>query len=187
MSTVRLLRHGAHDDVGHRLTGRSTDRGLTTDGRRQVERAIAALERMPPTRIVSSPRRRTLETAAMVGIHFGLEVETAAALDEIDFGEWTGHSFAELDRDPRWTQWNARRASTRCPGGESQREAQVRALAFAFEVAAHHDQVLLVTHCDIIRALVCWSQQRSLDDIHAVSCDPGSLTVLDLVEARAAA
>jgi broad specificity phosphatase PhoE len=128
-----------------------------------------------------------METATLVAEHFGLTVSSSNALDEIDFGEWTGASFIDLAADPRWSEWNTHRSTARCPGGESQGEAQARALAFAFEAAAASERPLLVTHCDIIRALICWSERRSLDDIHQVSCEPGSLSTIDLVLAEAAA
>jgi broad specificity phosphatase PhoE len=185
--TVHLLRHGRHADVGCRLTGRGQDGGLTAAGEAEVRQSAERLAGAPPTAIFASPRRRTLETAALLGSRFGLTVTIADALDEIDFGDWTGRSFEELDRDPRWTEWNTRRGSARCPGGESQAEAQARALAFAFEAASAEERPLLVTHCDIVRALVCWSQRRPLDDIHSVSCEPASLTELDLLHVRAAA
>jgi broad specificity phosphatase PhoE len=186
--SVHLLRHGAHGDVGRRLTGRLADGGLTEEGRRQAEKAALALGHEPPAAIYSSPRRRTLETAAVLAKAFGLPVTEAPALDELDFGEWAGRTFAELDQDPRWQQWNAHRSSARCPGGETMGEAQARALAFAFEAASRHDRPpVLVTHCDIIRALHCWSGRTSLDRIHEFDCPPGGLSMLDLAAAQEAA
>lgn len=188
MRSVHLLRHGAHEDVGSRLTGRAADHGLTEQGRAQVIAAAQLLDDDPPSAIYTSPRRRTRETATIVADRFGLAVIEAPAIDEIDFGEWTGRSFVALEADPRWRRWNAMRGSARCPDGESQGEAQARALAFAFEAAArHHAPPLLVTHCDIIRALVCWAERRPLDDIHRVQCDPGSLTTLSLAAKAEAA
>ena len=170
-----------------RLTGRAPDGGLTEVGRGQVAEAATQLEQSPPTAVFSSPRRRTMESAALVAKRFGLRVVESSALDEIDFGSWTGAKFLDLAADGRWSEWNAHRSTARCPGGESQSEAQARALAFAFEAAAGSERPLLVTHCDIIRALVCWAERRSLDDIHAVSCEPGSLSTVELVLAEAAA
>lgn len=170
-----------------RLTGRAPDNGLTEAGRAQARAAAEQLDRNPPTAIFASPRRRTQETAALVAEHFGLAVTEAPEVDEIDFGGWTGARFVDLAGDRRWSEWNSHRATARCPGGESQGEAQARALAFAFEAAAASERPLLVTHCDIIRALHCWADRRSLDDIHSVSCEPGSLSTLDLVLAKAAA
>jgi broad specificity phosphatase PhoE len=163
-----------------RLTGRAPDGGLTAEGRAQVLEAAHLLAENPPTAIHSSPRRRTMETATIVSERFGVPIVAEDALDEIDFGDWTGARFLDLASDRRWTEWNAHRGSARCPGGESQAEAQARALAFAFEAAAGSERPLLVSHCDIIRSLLCWADRRPLDDIHSVSCEPGSLSTLDL-------
>lgn len=187
MPSVQLLRHGAHADVGMRLTGRAPDGGLTEVGRAQALAASDRLTRHPPTAIYASPRRRTQETATIVADRFGLPVATAAALDEIDFGRWTGASFSDLAADDGWSKWNGHRSTARCPGGESQGEAQARALAFAFEAASATERPLLVTHCDIIRSLLCWAERRSLDDIHSVPCEPGSLAMLELTPAEVAA
>ncbi|WP_300973861.1 histidine phosphatase family protein [Sphingomonas sp. LHG3406-1] len=188
MPIVHLLRHGAHDDLGLRLTGRAPDGGLSALGRTQAVAAARRLQADPPAAVYASPRRRTMETASIVAEHLGLEVMEAPALDEIDFGEWTGRSFLQLHDDPRWAVWNSRRSEARCPGGETMAEAQARALAFAFEVAATHDgPALLVTHCDVIRALHCWSERRSLDSILDTQCEPGSLSVLALAADRQAA
>lgn len=170
-----------------RLTGRAPDGGLTEAGRAQARAAAERLDGHPPTAIFSSPRRRTLETAGIVAERFGIGVSQADALDEIDFGRWTGTRFVDLAGDKRWSEWNAHRSTARCPSGESQSEAQARALAFAFEAAASSDRPLLVTHCDIIRSLLCWAERRSLDDIHSVSCEPGSLSTLELSPAEVAA
>jgi probable phosphoglycerate mutase len=183
LPAVHLLRHGAHGDVGQRLTGRLPDGGLTDEGRRQAEIAAAALADSPPTAIHASPRRRTQETAAILARAFKLPVQTQGALDEIDFGAWAGQSFEELDRDPRWKEWNVHRSEARCPGGETMGEAQARALAFAFEAAAKPGRALLVTHCDIIRALHCWEERIPLDRIHDIHCPPGHLTRLELAAA----
>lgn len=188
MPSVYLLRHGAHADVGLRLTGRGVEHGLTQKGRAEAVVAGEALRNRQPSAIYASPRRRTQETARIVGDMLGLPVVDAPALDEIDFGHWTGLAFEALDGDPRWHEWNARRGSGQCPGGETMRAAQARALDFAFEAAARHSAPpLLVTHCDIIRALVCWAERRPLDDIHAISCETASLTALELTAQRVAA
>lgn len=185
--SVQLLRHGSHGDVGQRLTGRANDGGLTDAGRTEARAAAEKLAAMPPTAIFASPRRRTQETAAIVADRFGLPVALAAEIDEIDFGTWTGASFVSLVGDPAWARWNSQRSNARCPDGESQSEAQARALAFAFEAAATTERPLLVTHCDIIRALHCWAERRSLDHILDVPCPPGNLSTLELVMVEAAA
>ena len=75
--------------------------------------------------LFSSPRQRTQETAAPIAATLGLPVQTVAALDEIDFGTFTGRNFADLDGDPDWHRWNAERGSVRCPEGETMVEASI--------------------------------------------------------------
>ena len=181
-ASLYLVRHGSHGDLGARLTGRGEERGLTPAGRAEAEGAAAILAAEPVQAVYASPRQRTIETARIIAAPHGLPVRLAAGLDEIDFGEWTGRSFAELDGTAEWDRWNARRSEARCPGGESMAEAQARAVATAFEIAARHEgAAVLVTHCDIIRALMCWQQRRSLDDILSFEAPPASITELTIV------
>ena len=188
-ATLLLVRHAAHGDLGERLTGRGVEGGLTDAGQQQAEQLSRSLAGRPIAAIYASPRQRTLQTAAAIAEPRGLSIKPAAQLDEIDFGRWTGRSFQELAGDAEWDRWNSHRSVTRCPGGESMTEAQARAVAFAIEVSAAHDgEVVLVTHCDIIRALLCWHERRSLDDILAFEAGPASVTELDIAPVvRAAA
>ena len=181
-ATLYLVRHGSHEDLGARLTGRGAEGGLTAIGWSEAEQAAEVLRAKPVTAVYASPRQRTIDTARAIARPHGLSVRLAAELDEIDFGDWTGKAFAELDGQPEWDEWNRRRSESRCPRGESMAQAQARAVSFAFEAAARHDgAVVLVTHCDIIRALICWQQRCSLDDILRFEAGPASVTELTLV------
>lgn len=181
-ATLFLVRHGSHGDVGIRLTGRGEDGGLTQVGRSEAATAAARLAGEPVSAVYASPRQRTIETAQAIAGPHGLPVRLAAELDEVDFGRWTGLGFDELDGQPAWSRWNSRRSEARCPGGESMGEAQARAVAFAIEAAARHEgAVVLVTHCDIIRALLCWQERRSLDDILSFDAAPASVTPFALL------
>lgn len=99
----------------------------------------------------------------------------ALPLDEIDFGDWTGQRFADLDGQPDWDRWNAARAHSRPPNGESMEAAVGRAQRFITGVATA-GPVLFVTHCDIIRGLLCRQDGRSFDEIFAYDVEPGSVT-----------
>lgn len=182
------MRHAAHGDLGQRLTGRGPETGLSREGREQARLLARRLCSEDVEAIYASPRTRTRATSEMIAADRDLAVEPADALDEIDFGDWTGRAFVELDGDPRWMRWNEARSSARCPGGESMAEAQERAARFVDEVAGKHDgTVVLVTHCDIIRALLCREHGRSLDDILSFEAEPASVTRLRIDAAERAA
>lgn len=109
----------------------------------------------------------------------GIAIETAGALDEIDFGEWTGRSFAELNLDLRWQAWNSARGSVSPPAGESMAAATARAVGHVEAVAAKQSgPALLVTHCDIIRGVVAHYLGLALDRLLSFDIDLASRTTL---------
>src|SRR3546814_9193867 len=71
-----------------------------------------------------SPRRRTHETAMYIAQSCGSDPEIIPALDEIDFGEWSGRAFESLkDRDD-WRRWNETRGQSRPRSEEHTSELQ---------------------------------------------------------------
>ncbi|WP_280742259.1 histidine phosphatase family protein [Sphingomonas jejuensis] len=168
---VNLVRHGSTSLVAKILCGRSVDPSLDENGRAQARRAADRLNDAGP--IWTSPRARTRETAALIAD--GRAVAIAPALDEIDFGDWSGRSFDELAPDPAWRRWNAARASARPPGGEKFAEVADRLDGLLRQIGGHHAAVL-VTHCDVIRAFVCRILGLSADDWWRFDVDCGSVT-----------
>jgi broad specificity phosphatase PhoE len=175
--TILLVRHAAHDNVGDFLAGRMPGVSLGLAGRAQAERLAKRLAVEKLDVVEASPRERTRETAEAVARASGLEKPSIAdALDEIDFGAWTGKSFEELDADPDWRRWNEQRATARTPAGESMADVQVRALTHLKTLKA--ERVALVSHADVIKAVVCGVLGLPLDAGHRFDIAPASITRL---------
>lgn len=168
--------------MGERLTGRGPESGLTAEGRAQAEALAEQLRDGRIAAVYASPRLRTRQTAEAIAAGRSIPVQAATGLDEIDFGDWTGRRFTELEGQLDWDLWNSKRSQARCPGGESMVEAQDRAIAFLQTVDGRHngEQVAIMTHCDIIRALLCWQEGRSLDAILSFEAGPASVTCFSL-------
>ena len=180
--TILLARHGIHAEVGHILSGRS-EIALADESRAQAERLAWWLSRMPLSSIHTSPRARTQQTAAPAAARAGLVPVVAPALDEIDFGAFTGRDFASLDADADWQRWNAERDTARCPNGETMAEAVERAWRYIHAIPTDKAPALCVTHCDVIRGLVARHLGVSFTRIYGFDCDPGSVTTLQLSNA----
>lgn len=101
-------------------------------------------------------------------------------MNEIDFGDWTGRSFASLKDDPYWRRWNTERDTERPPGGESMREAQQRAIHCVERMAEEYPDsaVVAVSHADVIKAVVAGVIGLSLDAHARFEIAPASLTTL---------
>jgi ribonuclease H / adenosylcobalamin/alpha-ribazole phosphatase len=177
-ATIHLVRHGAHAEAGRVLTGRGGDHALAPIGQ---EQARWAAERLRDVALVqTSPQRRTRETAAAIGAAFGQVPEVVPALDEVDFGIWTGRVIADLDGDPDWMRWNAERSTAQVPGGERMSDAVVRAVAHlsALGRGDREGGIVCVSHADIIRGVVAHYLGLSLDHMLRFDIDPGSITTM---------
>ncbi len=173
---VFLARHATHDEIGRVLSGRS-EIALNQSGEAEAERLATRLAGVPLAAVHSSPRRRAWQTAEIVAARHGLPVTRADALDEIDFGRWTGQGFAALDGDPDWRRWNAERGKAATPAGETMAAVAARATAVVTAVAGMRP-VLCVSHGDVIRAVAATALGLSFDRLTAFDLDLASLTTL---------
>lgn len=177
--TVLLIRHAPHAQLGAMLSGRTAGLGLTSEGVEQAARIGARIALRQPDQIQASPLDRTMQTARAVAVAAGLDdVAAVAALNEVDFGDWTGRRFAELAGEPLWRGWNDARGSAAAPAGESMAAAQERIVAHLQAMARAHDgeTIAMVTHCDMIRAAVAWILGLPLDHLLRFDVDPASVT-----------
>lgn len=178
-TTIFLVRHAAHDNVGGFLAGRTPGIRLGAEGQAQAARLGERMRRERFDAVIASPRERTQETAAAIASSQGIAVETDERLDEIDFGEaWSGKNWDALNADPGWVRWNNERDTARTAGGESMGEVQARAIAAITDAAnrfADH-AVVIVTHADIIKAVVCHVLALPLGQVHRFDINPASIT-----------
>lgn len=156
MSQFLLIRHASVDGLGERIHGRSPGIGLNEQGKRDAAALAQRLANAGIQAIVSSPRERAHETAQALSRHLGLQVVVDHDLDEIDFGEWTGRRFSDLEGSPDWQRFNHSRESVSIPNGESMQQTVQRATRAIERVGKLHPagRIAFVTHADWIRTLV---------------------------------
>ena len=180
MTTLLLIRHAAHDLLGHTLAGRMPGVRLSAAGSAQAERLARRLALAPLAAVYSSPLERAVGTAIPVARRHGLEVAVADGLGELDFGEWTGRGFAALDGLPRWRLFNTFRAGTRPPGGELMLEAQARVVTELERLHGEHpvEVVVVVTHGDLIKAAIAHYAGIHLDLFGRIEISPASVSIV---------
>lgn len=182
MTTFLLIRHAHVDEVGNSLAGRRDGVHLSELGKQEARILAERLADVPIHGIYSSPLERALETATPLAQRLSLRIEPAEELIEFDFGDWTGLTFQDLDDDPRWRQFNTFRSGTRVPGGETMLEVQARAITFLQHMykTCPDQTLLLVSHCDVIRAILCHYLGMPLDLFLRITIDPAALSMLRL-------
>ncbi|WP_334162966.1 histidine phosphatase family protein [Phenylobacterium sp.] len=179
-TTIFLVRHGSTDHLGQVISGRMDGVALNDAGRREAAAVAGRLRGEGLEALYASPLQRTRETAAAIGGALGLEPQAEDGLLEIDFGDWTGARFADLDGDPAWRRWNDERSAARAPNGETMAEVQDRLVRWVETARTRHPggRVCAVSHADVIKALLAHVLGFSLDRHAAIEVGPGSVSVL---------
>jgi broad specificity phosphatase PhoE len=180
MTTIHLVRHAVHPLVNRVLVGRTGGIQLGKEGREQAEALAQRLAGDEIGAVQSSPQQRALETAALIAAPLGLVVDIVPELDEVDFGQWAGCSFEELNRDRRWAAWNSERGTARPPGGETMLELQKRILGHLDRLQAEKpkEKLVLVSHAEVIRAALLHFLGMALDSFARVEIAPASISTL---------
>lgn len=182
MTDFLCIRHGDTDAVGVRLVGRLAGVSLNAKGRAQAKALAERLAAEPPDRIVCSPLERTRDTAGVIAERVGRPVEEDEGLLEIAFGEWTGRSFDELEREPLWRAYHHFRSGIRIPGGEMAVEVQARMVAVTERLHSESPDtaIALVSHGDPIRYLLAHYAGIPLDHALRLAVDVGSLSRISM-------
>jgi broad specificity phosphatase PhoE len=177
---VLLVRHASHDLLGRVLCGRQQGVGLSHAGLADAERLGELLCHEHPDAVYTSPQQRAQQTASPIAQACGHLPQNIDALDEIDFGIWTGRSFDQLAQDAAWQAWNADRLHHRPPAGESMLDVQARLAQWLEYVRIRHagQTVVAISHADTIKALVCYVLGLSVDFYDRFAIDPASITAL---------
>jgi len=178
MMNLLLIRHALNDWADKKLAGWTPGVSLNAEGCAQVEALVKQLADVPLAAVYSSPLERTMETAQPVADAHGLAVRVREALGEVRYGEWTGRSLEELQKEDLWPIIQVYPSGARFPGGESLREVQARLVAEIDAIRGAHDKetVAVFSHSDPIKMAVAHYLGLPLDLYQRLSIGPASVT-----------
>jgi broad specificity phosphatase PhoE len=178
VTTLLLVRHGETEWNRRQRWQGHADPPLNAAGRGQAAGLAAELKAEAIDAVYASDLRRAYETARILADGRGLPVNTVSALREVDVGEWSGLSMAEVEaRHPagvaRW-----RSGAKGWERGESYSEMGVRVVEAITGILRAHtgETVLVVSHGGSIRAVVAqvrgmdYETQRRLDPLEVANC-----------------
>lgn len=189
-TTLILVRHGVTDHTTRKtfsggLAGSNPP--LNDEGRAQVR---ATAEWLSPMRdeidaIVTSPVRRTHESADILGEILGHDVEVEEGIAEMEFGAWDGLTFADVQNQfpDELSAWLGDLG--RAPGGgESFRAVADRVLAGRDRIVSAYAgrSVLVVSHVTPIKTLVADALGAPLEALFRMELSPASVTVVSYFE-----
>ena len=174
-----VVRHGRTEaNASGLLLGRRLDPALDDLGRRQATALAAAL---PPARVISSPLRRTRQTAEALGG----PVEIDERWVELDYGELDGTALRDVPAEV-WSAWRADPGWTP-PGGESlvALGRRVREACDSVADEAADRDVVVVTHVSPVKAALAWALGVGDEVSFRSFVAPASITTISTAGGRA--
>ena len=174
-----LIRHASHDQLGRTLSGWTPGVHLNAAGRLEADWLAGQLAESQVEAVYTSPLECCVETAEAIAAAVPCALRVRDELGEIRFGEWTGRSFAELESDPLWLQFNAHRSRVRIPGGETMADVQRRVVRQLENLQARHGfgPVVVVSHGEVLGAAIAYFLGLSLDALARFELAPASISV----------
>ncbi|MCQ3003547.1 alpha-ribazole phosphatase family protein [Pseudomonas syringae] len=177
-----MLRHG-ETELGGGMRG-SLDDALTDTGWAQMRAAVA--EAGPWDRIVSSPLQRCARFAEELAERLALPLSLEPSLQELHFGDWEGHSAAQLmetDAEGLGLFWNDPYGFTP-PNGEPVIEFSARVLAAVEKLhqAYAGERVLLVSHGGVMRLLLANARGLPREQLLQVTVGHGALLAISVAD-----
>jgi broad specificity phosphatase PhoE len=155
---VLLIRHGATTLSAEDRFAGSTDVELSDAGRAQARSLGERLATQTLSAVVTSPMKRTRETAALVALAHGIEPSVREGLREIDHGHWEGLTRVEVERrfPAEYDAWESDPFSFAPEKGESGAAVLARALPVLREIVEKNQgkTVAVVSHKATIRLLL---------------------------------
>ncbi|MET8627505.1 bifunctional RNase H/acid phosphatase [Kitasatospora sp. NPDC004669] len=181
-TTFVLLRHGETPLTPEkRFSGSGgTDPELSDKGRWQAERAAEALAaRGSIQAVVASPMLRTRQTAETVAARLGLEVRYEDGLREVDFGDWEGLTFGEVqERYPEdLAAWLGSAKVKPTGSGESFTTLTHRAGVARDKILTRYagKTVLVVSHVSPIKTLIRLALGAPPDSMYRMELSAASI------------
>lgn len=155
---ILLMRHGeTHASARGRCYGK-LDVPLSDEGRLQVQRATRLIQTLKPDAIITSPRIRASDSAAIVASACKVSVQTEEHFAELDFGDCEGKRYEEVERENPafYARWMASPTEVIFPNGESYAAMAARVVRAYQQLvdAAAHNKLLVVAHGGVNRIIL---------------------------------
>jgi broad specificity phosphatase PhoE len=173
---VFLARHGETDYNAERRFQGHLPVPLNDRGREQAHELAAAAAQREWATLICSPLARAKETAEIVGAAIGHYPISDARFAETDCGDWTGRSFAEVEREEpeRFAAYLRADPEFAFPGGESFAHQQLRVLEGIDAAKLGPRPALIVSHRGSIRLALAALYD---DDAHRSAAVPNASLV----------
>jgi broad specificity phosphatase PhoE len=186
VTRLLLVRHAQPPEEARGRCYGSLDVGLSVRGRRHAQFLGRTLDRIPLAAVYVSPSQRAVETAAPLAAIHGLTAIVDEGLREIDFGDFEGQSYDEIEHNhpELYRQWMETPTLVQFPGGETYTRLRVRALAAMEAIRARNAgaTAAVVSHGGVLRAMLADCLSMPDEAIFRLDQSYAALSIIDWID-----
>jgi broad specificity phosphatase PhoE len=184
LTRLYLLRHGEVEPAYQRVFGGRIDMNLSPGGQEQARALAEYLQNIPLHAVYASPMQRVRQTLAPYTELTGRPVEFVEGFREVDFGDWTGLSFAAVLERYGVTAytWLDQLTSGQMPNAESAAAFRHRLEAPLRQIQQRHagQSVAVFCHGGVVRGLLSILCDLPLHKMARFEVDYASLTCVEI-------
>lgn len=188
-----LIRH-AHSQANAAgiLSGRLPNVHLSEKGIKQAKDLSKRLGSFPVAQLRISPMERCLETVQPWIDEFVIphsktfETMIDQNISEVDYGLWSGKKLSVLSKSKLWSTVQESPSRMYFPSGEGIAQMQTRAMHSVHEMTdvKKKGAGVIVSHGDVIKAIVASALGIHLDEFQRIVIDPASVSVIDFLAVK---
>ena len=186
ITRLLLVRHAHPDEKAQGRCYGALDISLSSSGRLHARQLARRLGRIPLSAVYSSPLKRAVDTAAPIAAAHELTTTVDDDLREIDFGDFEGRSYAEIEQGhPEvYRQWMETPTLVQFPGGESYATVRRRAVGAMEALRERHrgGTIAVVSHGGVLRAMLAECLSMPDHAIFRLEQGYGSVSVVDWID-----
>jgi broad specificity phosphatase PhoE len=183
MTKIYLVRHG-QTEWNKTLTFRGrADIPLNEAGHREAKAIADALKDRNIEAVYTSPLKRSIETAQPSAAFFNLEIVSVQELIDINYGDWEGLTFHEVQQRYRdeYRTWEKTPHLIRFPHGETLDEARERSFHAFHSIVQRNPgkSLLIIPHRVINKILLCALLGLSNSHFWKIKQDTGCINLIE--------
>jgi len=184
---VYLVRHGETESNKEKRFQGWSESPLSDKGLRQAEKAGFFLGTKGIDAVYSSDLKRAVHTARIIGANCGVEPVDTPLLREINFGQWEGLTYNEIEAE--WgniiREWFDDPFCRSAPDGETLEDVRERVDSFTGKLAGYaensgNQRVVLVSHGGTIRVFLYYALGLTREQFWNLKVENASLSLVHL-------
>lgn len=187
MLDIFLIRHGQTDaNISGFIMGQG-EYPINNYGRSQAVKISKFLKDVEFKALYVSPSKRAMQTAQiLMKGRDSLPFVEDPNLDEIAFGDWIGKMMDDIRGSDDYNNYMWKPSTYTVPQGEHIPDVQARAVAVVEKIQRKYNvgKVVIVSHADVIKAILNYYLKMPLDRWQTFRIDNCSLSILRFAEDR---